>query len=150
MERCAARPLRLRSLSARLPRCDYAPQSGTAAHPARRHAALPAALLQGGVPELKVGGERTVGGDRAPRRRDARHAAFHAHGGNHGGRPAALSRTVSRTRARSRRPHRIGFPLTPRGGMSPCKCTFGTKLTTATSVPSNTAYKACTSRRAAT
>src|SRR3984957_5596326 len=150
MERAAARPVRLRSLSARLPGRDHPPQSGAAAHPARRHAALPAALLQGGVLEPKVGRERAIGGDRAARRRDACHAALHAHGGNHGGRAAAFFRTVFRPRARSRRSHRVGFPLTPRGGMSPCKCTFGTKLATATSVPSNTAYKACTSRRAAT
>ncbi len=48
------------------------------------------------------------------------------------------------TRLRSRRSHRVGFLVAPGGGLSPCRCTFGTKPVTATSGRSNTAYKVCT------
>src|SRR5260221_699855 len=86
--------------------------------PEDARAALPAAVLQGGLPEPEVGGERPVGGDRAPRRRNACHAALHAHGRNHRDRPAAFSRAVPGSLARSRRSHCFGFPAAPGGGVS--------------------------------
>jgi uncharacterized alpha-E superfamily protein len=99
MERAAARALGVRNLPACLPRRHHAAQGRAAADPARRHAALLAALLQGGLHEPAVGLESAIGRDPAPRRRDACDAAFHTHGGHHGfGVPLFLEQFLARSR----------------------------------------------------
>ena len=76
VERAAARAVRVRGLPARLPRRDHADQGGADADPARRHAALAAALLQGGVSRTceSVANEQS---EETERRAGEMHAMLH-------------------------------------------------------------------------
>ena len=67
-------------------------------------------VLQGGLPQPRVGLERGVEGNRAARRRITRYAAFHAHGGHHRGGPAVFSAAIPGPAARSRRSRGLGLP----------------------------------------
>ena len=101
-------------------------QGGAAADPARRHAALAHAMLQGGLSEPPVGLERGVEGNRAARRRITRYAAFHAHGGHHRGGPAVFSAAIPGSAARSGRPRGVGLPGSPGRGINACSFTSAT------------------------
>ena len=87
---------------------------------ARRHAALAAALLQGGLPELEVGG--ATSSPPKPSGAPAKCMPCCISAAWRTSPPAAcrVSRAVSGARARSRRSHRIGLLAAPRGGVSAC------------------------------
>jgi hypothetical protein len=117
LERAAARPVRLRGLSARVSRRHHALQGGAAADPARRHAALAAALLQGGLSNLKsVANEQSA---ETERRAGEMHAMLHFARMEEitaNGLPHFLEQFLAA--ARSGRSHRIGFLGSPGGGLN--------------------------------